>query len=183
MSVRDKITTANNETYFITFTILDWQPLFINDEYCAPVYKWFDYIRDKYDNKIYGYVIMPNHLHCITKLSATSPDISKLIQNAKRFLAYELVALLTKNNDDKILKHFQVKTDSATQAKHQIFKRRFDSAVIQSEKFFLQKLNYIHNNPCQEKWHLADKPENYKHSSAANYILSKGYYKIDEIDF
>jgi hypothetical protein len=47
----------------------------------------------------------------------------------------------------------------------------------------LQKLNYIHNNPCQEKWQLAKAPEEYKHSSAANYISGKGFYEVKVVDF
>jgi len=48
---------------------------------------------------------------------------------------------------------------------------------------FLQKLNYIHNNPCQEKWNLANNPEDYKYSSAANYIENSGIYEVDLVDF
>ena len=48
---------------------------------------------------------------------------------------------------------------------------------------FLQKLNYIHNNPCQLKWNLANNPEEYKYSSAANYINGSGNYNVDIIDF
>lgn len=35
----------------------------------------------------------------------------------------------------------------------------------------LQKLNYIHNNPLQEKWLLAKSAENYLFSSAQFYKL------------
>lgn len=183
MAVRDKTTGANNEIYFITFTILDWQPIFINDKYCALVYKWFDYMRQTYGNKIYGYAIMPNHLHCIIKLSDRSPDISKLVQNAKRFLAYGIVTQLEKDGNLTMLNYFKNQADVKDGAKHKVFNPRFDSTVIQSRKFFLQKLNYIHNNPCQEEWQLTDKLENYKYSSAANYILGQGNYEVDLMDF
>jgi hypothetical protein len=49
-------------------------------------------------------------------------------------------------------------------------------------KIFLQKLEYIHHNPCQPKWSLADKPENYRYSSAADYLADGGNYKVDVID-
>jgi hypothetical protein len=35
------------------------------------------------------------------------------------------------------------------------------------------------NNPCVKHWRLADCPENYKHSSASNYYLGKGFYDVD----
>ena len=38
-----------------------------------------------------------------------------------------------------------------------------------TEKLFMQKLNYIHNNPLQAKWQLYTTPENYFYSSAKFY--------------
>ena len=81
MAVRDKGIFIPNNTYFITFTILDWKHIFTQDKYCQLVFKWFDYMRKKYDNKIYGYVIMPNHIHALIYLTDKSSHISKLIQN------------------------------------------------------------------------------------------------------
>jgi hypothetical protein len=40
---------------------------------------------------------------------------------------------------------------------------------MDSKKKFEQKLDYIHNNPLQEKWNLAKSPEEYKWSSASFY--------------
>jgi putative transposase len=34
---------------------------------------------------------------------------------------------------------------------------------------FMQKLDYIHNNPLQDKWRLSACPEDYKYSSASFY--------------
>src|SRR5215203_484640 len=38
-----------------------------------------------------------------------------------------------------------------------------------NENFLLQKLNYIHNNPCQPKWELVAHPYDYLYSSAKYY--------------
>ncbi|HMT76034.1 MAG TPA: hypothetical protein PKA77_18310 [Chitinophagaceae bacterium] len=35
----------------------------------------------------------------------------------------------------------------------------------------LQKLNYIHDNPCKGKWNLAAATVDYEHSSAKFYIV------------
>ena len=181
MAIRDKIFIPN-EIYFITFTILGWKKIFVIDRYYDLIYKWFDYMKKRYKNKIYGYVIMPSHIHCLIKITDKSPKLSILIQNAKRFLAYQIVALLKQDNNINLLYFFQSNSQINKGAKHKIFENNYDSLVIQSEKLFLQKLNYIHNNPCVEKWKLAKVPEYYKHSSAANYILGKGFYNIDIMD-
>ena len=38
-----------------------------------------------------------------------------------------------------------------------------------TKKFFQQKMNYTHFNPCQPHWNLADMPEHYTYSSAKFY--------------
>jgi len=90
MAVRNKTDFIANEIYYITFTILDWQHVFTSNKYCQLVCKWFDYAKNKYDNRIHGYVIMPNHIHVLMYISNKSPRISGLIQNAKRFMVYAI---------------------------------------------------------------------------------------------
>ncbi len=136
-------------------------------------------MKENYENKIYGYVIMPNHVHLLLKISSNSPSLSVLIMNAKRFLAYAIVRYLREDNNKNLLAFFEANARKNQKAKHRLFEDRFDSLIIQSEKFFLEKLNYIHNNPCSKYWGLADSPEKYKYSSATNYITGKGFFDID----
>ncbi len=182
MAVRNKTNFIANELYYITFTILGWKEIFINDKFCDIAYKWFYYAKDKYGNKINGYVIMPNHLHVLMRITDKSPKLSILIMNAKRFMAYEIIDLLEADKKMELLEYFKIEPNKK-KAKHKIFQPRYDSLLIQTQKIFLQKLNYIHNNPCQEKWRLADNPEDYKYSSAANYVDKSGNYPVDLVDF
>jgi REP element-mobilizing transposase RayT len=182
MAVRNKV-FAPNETYFITFTILGWKKIFIDEKTISLIYKWFDCIKTKYGNEIEGYVIMPNLVHVLVKIMAQSPKQAILIMNAKRFLAYEIIKQLELSGNREMLDYFASCARIKDRAKHKVFTDGYDSLVIQSLKFFLQKLNYIHNNPCQEKWQLAKSPEEYEHSSAANYTSGKGFYEIKIIDF
>ena len=42
-----------------------------------------------------------------------------------------------------------------------------------------QKLVYMHENSCKDKWNLAVAPVDYKHSSAKYYITGEqGIYKV-----
>jgi len=181
MAVRNKIFIPN-KIYFITFTILGWKKVFTQEKYYQLVYKWFDYMKNNYNNSIYGYVIMPNHIHCLLKITEHSPKLSILINNAKRFLAYQIVGFLKQDNKLEILSFFKKYARKKENAKHKVFENRYDSLIIDNQKFFLEKLNYIHKNPCQEKWMLVKNPEDYKHSSASNYFLGKGFYFVDIIE-
>ena len=58
MATREKSLFVANEIYFITFTVLDWKQIFINDKFARPIFSWFDYMKNNYGNKVYGYVII-----------------------------------------------------------------------------------------------------------------------------
>jgi len=178
MSTREHLFRPDR-IYFITFTVYKWQSIFISSKYISLFFKWFDYQKQNYGNKIHGYVIMPNHFHGLIFISKNSPDISKLIQNGKRFLAYQIIQLLNIDNNYKILSIFREGADKNKKALHKVFENGFDSKIIENESLFREKLNYIHNNPCQKKWNLADTPENYPYSSASNYIFGQGLYDVD----
>ncbi len=178
MAVRKK-TFSSNELCFITFTILGWKKIFTEDKYANLVYKWFDYMKEKYENKIFAYAIMPNHIHLIILFGAKSPKPPVLIQNAKRFMAYGIVDLLEEDNRAELLNYFKNCANIKKGAKHKVFEDRYDSKIIQTEKFFMEKIKYIHNNPCSKKWMLAESPELYKYSSASNYFLEKGVYDVE----
>jgi len=65
--------------------------------------------------------------------------------------------------------------------RHRVFEESFDAKGISSEKFLLQKLNYIHRNPVSGRWNLAKDFTEYEHSSASFYEtgLIKCYEPFD----
>ncbi len=182
MAVRTSIQQGES-IYFITFTCQNWLPLFELTNGYDTVYKWFDYLKSK-RHFIKGYVIMPNHLHVLIDFSVIEKSINAIVSNGKRFMAYEIVKRLQEQNKKDLLFTLQdvvVSSDKDRGKKHQVFERSFDCKLITSQHFFLEKLNYIHNNPCSGVWRLADSPTAYKYSSAKHYIEGKNSeYPIDD---
>ena len=169
--------------YFITFTCGQWLPLFqITNTYDA-VYKWFDYLRTK-GHHIKGYVIMPNHLHVLIDFGTSEKNINTIVSNGKRFMAYRIVERLRKQNRTEILLQLSeavINSDRDKGKIHQVFERSFDCKQITSHHFFLQKLSYIHDNPCSGVWTLVKNPVDYEHSSAKFYISGEqGVYLIKD---
>jgi hypothetical protein len=62
--------------------------------------------------------------------------------------------------------------------KYQIWERNPLSIYCFSNAVTEQKLNYIHQNPLQQKWRLAEIPEAYKYSSARFYIENSNDYSF-----
>ncbi len=167
--------------YFITFTCHQWLPLFeIVDAYSL-VYRWFDYLTNS-GNYINGYVIMPNHLHALIAFRNSGKSINLTIGNGKRFLAYDLVKKLESKSQFSTLAQLSnvVKRKDAQRGKiHEVWEDSFNWKECRSREFILQKLNYMHNNPCVGKWSLALSPVDYIHSSAKYYISGEqGVYPV-----
>ncbi len=182
-SVRREI-PEHDGIYFISATCARWLDLFEVADGYGVVYEWFDYLKSK-GHYIVGYVIMPNHLHALIAFRNTKgQSINKLIGNGKRFMAYELVEKLKERNKNEILEElatFVNKTERKRGKLHEVFEPSFDWKECTSNEFIEQKLDYIHDNPCQGKWNLAAEPALYKHSSAKFYLTGEqGVYPVTD---
>ena len=60
---------------------------------------------------------------------------------------------------NKMLNDFFV---DAKDREYQFWKRNFLSIDLWTEEVFIQKLNYIHNNPISHPWNLVQHPEEFE---------------------
>ena len=139
------------------------------------VYKWFR-VLNSYNINIYGFVIMPNHVHCILDLHQSGQSLNSVVANGKRFIAYGLIKLLQETKQHKILQ--QLSADLSNREikegkKHRVFKTSFDAQICSDQLTLEQFLQNIHANPVSNKWSLTDDYTNYFHSSAR-------FYETDE---
>ena len=173
MAVYTPVTKAG--IYFITFTCYRWLPLLeLTGSYDA-VYKCFDALLAR-GHSIAGYVIMPNHLHLLLHYSAGPQTLNTLVGNAKRFLAYAITRRLQQGGDRELLQQLQDAVEYKDRQRgklHEVWEDSFEWKECRTERFLLQKLSYIHSNPCKGKWHLAEHPGEYPHSSASFYVYGK----------
>jgi putative transposase len=153
-----------NNIYFYTTTIKDWNLLLANDGYKDII---IDSLRFLVQNKklaVYSFVIMPNHLHIIWEMVDTNGKELPCTSFVK-FTSHVIFKDLTTTNP-QLLAGFKVQ---ATDRSHNIWMADYLAIHLYSDKFIHQKLTYIHNNPLQEYWLLAERPEDYKYSSARFY--------------
>lgn len=157
--------------YFITFTNYNWLPLFALSGGYDLVYQWFDVLR-RQGHELIAYVIMPNHIHLMLAYSGYGPSINTLVGNGKRLMAYEMIRRLQATQQDAILQQLAaaVPAGARTRGKrYQVFRPSFHLLHCYSQQFIVQKLQYIHKNPCAKKWSLAAHPAQYRYSSAIFY--------------
>ena len=149
---------------FSTFTILNWLPLLKDEQYKEIIIRA---IRSRVIRKqwtVYGFVIMPNHMHMISQLhdGVVRKDFQR---DFLKYTAREIISELRKSDNDLLQRCLVNDADR----QFQIWERNSLHVELFSEKVFHQKLMYIHNNPISKKWQLADYPENYYWSSARFY--------------
>ncbi|MFD2919187.1 transposase [Terrimonas rubra] len=177
--------------FFITFTNYQWRPLIAICNGYDIVYNWFDYLKDQ-GHYILGYVIMPNHVHVLIAFKNCNKSLNTIVGNGKRFMAYAIVSRLQEMKQDILLSELSGAVsgkEKERNKKHEIWEPSFDWKECRNNVFILQKLNYIHDNPCKGKWSLVNAPYEYQHSSAGFYITGHhttyavlNYFELGDID-
>ena len=152
------------ELCFWTATIHQWQRLLAADSYKALVVDSLAYLSEKKLIEVFGFVIMPNHLHLIwrtlTPNGKESPQASLL-----KYTAHQFKQRLQHDNP-VALKTFKVVTANKT---YQFWQRDSLAVSLYTRAVAMQKLDYIHYNPLAVHWQLAKDPTDYYYSSAAFY--------------
>ncbi len=80
---------------------------------------------------------------------------------------------MQQNGEHSLLEQLQNEVqykDREKRQKHVVWKDGFDVKECRTEKFVLQKLNYMHQNPVGGKWLLAASSLEYLHSSSSYYF-------------
>jgi hypothetical protein len=76
---------------------------------------------------------MPNHEHTIIHFPSSGYNLNKIMSNAKRFMAYEIINRLEKSNNAEMLQALtsNLTTREITKGqKHKVFKDSFDAKPI-----------------------------------------------------
>lgn len=153
-------------TYFFTATINNWQNLLYPDNRKEIILEALKYLVKQGRIRLHAYVIMPNHIHLM--LTLTEETSFKQFQlSLLRYTAKALIRDMHKNGAIDELSHY-ISTQADRQI--QIWERRPKWIPVINHPIFLQKMEYIHLNPLQKKWQLADAPEWYPWSSAQFYL-------------
>jgi len=152
-----------NTLYFYTSTINGWKPI-LTDDIKRIIINSLTYLVRIKKIKVYGFVIMPNHIHLIWEF--LEPNGKELPHASfKKFTAHQIQQILRERNPS-LFESFKVNDESR---RYLIWQKDAHFLELYSSKVIFQKLDYIHNNPCQGKWMLAENPVDYKYSSFSYY--------------
>lgn len=141
----------SNRAVYITANTYRRLPLLINEHRINLLYEGLDEVYLKYDFRINGYVMMPDHIHFI--LVSRNNDLSEIMHNIKGYFAHNMF------KRKLYLSH------------NPIWQKSFYDHVIRNGKDLVAKLNYIHSNPLRAG--LINEMAEYKYSSFKYYYDEK----------
>jgi putative transposase len=156
--------------YFVSFSTVNWIDVFTRDLYFAIMTESLDYCRKNKGMEIYGYCIMPSHVHLIFRSALGDP--SGLMRDLKGFTSRKIMKIIQDNPQESrkewMLWMFERAGKKNSNVKEKQFWQQNNQPIeIWSLIVFEQKLNYIHNNPVESGF-VTD-PIDWKYSSARNY--------------
>ena len=165
----------DNAGYFITTVTRNFIPLINHPKVRDIIYHSIEFLKNKYGYKLIGYCLMPDHIHLLIQAD-DELDISKVMADFKRFTAKQIYRYFDENKDNYWLSI--LKTGAYKGQNYSVWQETFRSEVIYTEKFLMQKLDYLHQNPVRRN--LVENAVDWQYSSAKFYYLGKvGNIKID----
>ena len=169
------------EIYFITDTVVDWVDVFTRPIYKQIIVDSLKFCQQEKGLSIHAWVLMSNHFHAIVS-SKSSNKISDILRDFKKFTSKEIVKAILEYPQESRKKWLLNRFEYAGRDDNKITNYKFwqdgnDAQLLFSDKFIMQKLNYIHQNPVRAQ--IVSKAEDYLYSSAMNYAGTKGLIDID----
>jgi len=153
--------TGTGGWHYITCSCYRRQPFFDHDPLKDIFLVILERTRRKFQFRVVGYVIMPEHMH----LLVSEPELGTYTG---------MMHALKMNSARSILP--QLRRKSATSISH-FWQTRWYDFNVRTEKKRVEKLKYMHRNPVRRG--LVEKPEDWKWSSYRAYKLDeKGIVEV-----
>ena len=151
--------SIDTPSYFFTSVAHDRLPIFQTDKLKQIICKALDEARRSAGFLIFAYVIMPDHYHILTDCMREPSETLRYLNgiSAKRILDH------LKANALKSLEKLKM-WEKKRGYRYSVWEHHADTFLVTSESTFMQKVDYIHQNPV--KAGLVEHPDNYLYSSS-----------------
>ncbi|MFZ1700502.1 MAG: transposase [Pyrinomonadaceae bacterium] len=152
--------TRDKPCYYLTSVAHDRLPIFRTDMIKQIVCSALDEARKSGNFLIFAYVIMHDHSHLVTDGNRQISDVLRFTNGiaAKRILDH-----LKQNNFESSLQKLR-QEEKRKGYKYSVWEHHPNAFRIHGEDTFMQKVNYIHQNPVRAGF--VEQAEDYRFSSA-----------------
>ena len=136
------------QVHFLTFSCYHRKPKLAEAEACATFVSALERVRLSYQLCVYGYVIMPEHVHLLVN-EPSSSTLAQAVKSLKQGVARRL----------------------ALRDEEPFWQARYYDFNVWSERKFVEKLRYLHRNPVKRG--LVTLPEDWPWSSFRHYATGE----------
>jgi REP element-mobilizing transposase RayT len=112
---------------------------------------------------------MPNHLHFIAQCLPDHP-LADVLRDFKKHMAKQIIRQYQAESNQKVLAFLAEAVPRPQKQRYKVWDDDYDAKEAFTPEFLKQKMDYIHNNPLQPHWCLAERAEEYPWSSARFYL-------------
>ena len=156
--------------YFITITVVGWVDVFTRLSQKMVIVDSLKYCQAQKGLSIFAYCLMSNHLHILCRADGKY-SLPEIMRDFKKFTSKKVIDTIENSPEsrkDWILDYFKKSCEHlAREQKYKVWQDGYHAEEVYSNKWFKEKINYIHQNPVKEK--IVTEAENYFFSSARNY--------------
>jgi len=168
------VITEPDKPHFLTCTVVEWLPVFSCPQVVGILLDSWRHQREHDGLRLYGYVIMENHLHFI----AQAARLDKSLASFKSYTAKRIINLLEEQQADYLLARFRfARLAHKTDREYQFWQEGSHAELVFSDAMMREKLEYMHGNPVKRGY--VDKAEQWRYSSARNYAGDIGLIEVD----
>jgi REP element-mobilizing transposase RayT len=115
---------------------------------------------------------MPNHIHAILRCRDEYGP-ADVVREFKKATANLVIRQFEAEGHDSALEFMAGAVKPGQDQEYALWENEYQAKNVYSPTFLRQKLEYVHNNPLQPHWRLAQKPEEYVWSSARYYLVDE----------
>ena len=154
----------NVGVYFVTFTVVGWLPVFIEESPCQILIDSLGYCIRNEALRVNAYVIMPTHFHAVLfDEELDSGRLKSTLVSLRKFTARQLLDHCGEHAPSSFMSVFTL--HAGNDRRHRFWQPTMHAESITTEPFWRQKVDYIHLNPCRSG--LVRHPEDWRFSSAS----------------
>jgi putative transposase len=121
---------------------------------------------------IYGYVIMPDHIHVIMQ----AEELSGQVESFKSTTAKQIVSYLGMRNEELFDKFNKIKKEYYSD-NYLVWTKGDLSREILGREMMQRAIGFVHTNPSRAN--LVDSHADWKYTSYPNYHSGKGLMEVD----
>ncbi|MEO6681801.1 MAG: transposase [Ginsengibacter sp.] len=169
-----------DKLYFISFATVHWIDVFVREEYMNIMIDSFKFCQEKKGLEIYGWCIMPSHIHMI--IGSSKNKMEDIVRDMKSHTSTTLRKAIS-NNVQESRKEWIIWIMERAGRKNgnnndwQFWQQHNQPIEIKDQEMFDKVLDYTHLNPVMAGF--VSKPEDWKYSSAKDFCGIKGLIELD----